>query len=57
MKNSRFCLVFIHQGVLRNLAEAHKYGGRRKQVIELYWNSRDELTIEDGSVYKGKEWS
>ena len=23
------------------------------QVIELYWNSGDELTIEDGLVYKG----
>ena len=37
----------------QTLAEAHKYDRCRRQVIELYWNSRDELTTEDGMVYKG----
>ena len=43
----------IHEGWPETLSEAHKYDRRRRQVIELYWNSRDELTIEDGLVYKG----
>jgi len=43
----------IHEGWPKNLAEAHKYDSRLRQVIELYWNSRDELTMEEGLVYKG----
>ena len=43
----------IHEGWPETLPGAHKYDRRRRQVIELYWNSRDELTIEDGLVYKG----
>ena len=43
----------IHEGWPEILSEAHKYDRRRRQVIELYWNSRDVLTIEDGLVYKG----
>ena len=35
------------------VAIAHEYDSRRRQVIELYWNSRDVLTIEDELVYKG----
>ena len=43
----------IREGWPETLAGAHKYDRRQRQVIELYWNSRDELTIEDGLVYKG----
>ena len=43
----------IHEGWPETLLEAHNYDRRRRQVMELYWNSRDELTIEDGLVYKG----
>ena len=43
----------IHGGWPETRSEAHKYDRRRSQVIELYWNSRDELTIEDGLLYKG----
>ena len=43
----------IHEGWAKNLAEAHKYDSRLRQVIELYWNSCDELTMEEGLVYKG----
>ena len=35
------------------LEQARGYHRHQKQVIELYWNSREELTIEDGLVYKG----
>ena len=43
----------IHEGWPETLSEAHNFDRRRRQVMELYWNSRDELTIEDGMVYKG----
>ena len=43
----------IHEGWPETLSEAHNFDRRRRQVMELYWNSRDELTIEDGLVYKG----
>ena len=33
--------------------QARGYDRRQKQVIELYWNIREELTIEDGLEYKG----
>ena len=34
-------------------AETREFDKRKKRVVELYWNSRDELTTEDGLVYKG----
>ena len=34
----------IHEGWPESLPGAHKYDRRWRQVIELYWNSRDELT-------------
>ena len=43
----------IHEGWLETLAEAHKYDRHQRQVTELYCNSHEELTIEDGLVYKG----
>ena len=43
----------ILQGWPESLTQASKYERPRKQVIELYWNSRDELTTEDGLIYKG----
>ena len=43
----------ICNGWPETLANARENDRRRKQVIELYWNSRDELTTEDGLVYKG----
>ena len=42
----------IHEG-WPETQKGQKYNRRRRQVIELYWNSRDELTIEDGLVYRG----
>ena len=45
----------IHEGWPETLSGGQKYDRRRRQVIELYWNwnSRDELTIEDGLVCRG----
>ncbi|KAL9974061.1 hypothetical protein ACROYT_G011058 [Oculina patagonica] len=43
----------IRKGWPEALAQARENDRRRKQVIELYWNSRDELTTEGGLVYKG----
>ena len=43
----------IRKGWPETLAQARENDKHQKQVIELYWNSRDELTIEDGLVYKG----
>ena len=43
----------IRKGWPETLAQACENDKRQKQVIELYWNSRDELTTEDGLVYKG----
>ena len=43
----------IRKGWPETLAQAHENDKRQKQVIELYWNSQDELTTEDGLVYKG----
>ena len=34
----------IHEGWPETLPGAHKYDRHWRQVIELYWNSRDELT-------------
>ena len=35
------------------LGQACEFDRWRKQVIELYWNCRDELTTDDGLVYRG----
>ena len=43
----------ICKGWPETLAQARENDKRQKQVIELYWNSRDELTTEDSLVYKG----
>ena len=43
----------IHEGWPETIAHAPKFDRRRKQVIELYWNCRDELTTEDGLMYRG----
>ena len=43
----------IRKGWTETLAQARENDKRQKQVIELYWNSRDELTTEDGLIYKG----
>ena len=43
----------ICKGWLETLAQACENDKHQKQVIELYWNSWDELTTEDGLVYKG----
>lgn len=40
----------IRKGWPETLAQARENDKHQKQVIELYWNSRDELTIEDGLV-------
>ena len=43
----------ISDGWPETLAQAREFDRRRKQVTELYWNCRDELTIDDGLVYRG----
>ena len=43
----------FREGWPETLAHASKYERRHKQVIELYWNCRDELSTEDGLIYKG----
>ena len=43
----------ISDGWPETLAQAGECGRWRKQVTELYWNCRDELTTDDGLVYRG----
>ena len=43
----------ISDGWPETLAQASEFDSRRKQVTELYWNCRDELTTDDGLVYRG----
>ena len=43
----------ISDGWPETLAQARECDRRRKQVTELYWNCRDELTTDDGLVYRG----
>ena len=43
----------IGDGWPETLAQAREFDRRQKQVIELYWNCRDELTTDDGLVYRG----
>ena len=43
----------IHEGWPETLSETPKYDRHQRQVMELYWNSRDELTMKDALVYTG----
>ena len=43
----------IGDGWPETLAQAREFDMRQKQVIELYWNCRDELTTDDGLVHRG----
>ena len=43
----------ISDGWPETLAQARECDRRRKQVTELYWKCRDELTADDGLVYRG----
>ena len=43
----------ISDGWPETLAQAREFDRRRKQVTELYWNCRDELTTDDELVYRG----
>ena len=43
----------IGDGWAETLAQAREFDRRQKQVIELYRNCRDELTTDDGLVYRG----
>ena len=52
-ESSQILSDVIHEGWPETLSGAHKFDRGRRQVTELYWNSRNELTTEDGLVYKG----
>jgi len=43
----------IYDGWPETLSQAHEFDRGRKKVIELYWNCKDELTTDDGLVYRG----
>ena len=43
----------IGDGWPETLAQAREFDRRQKQAIELYWNCRDELTTDDGLLYRG----
>ena len=43
----------IGDGWPENVAQAREFDRRQKKVIELYWNRRDELTTDDGLLYRG----
>ena len=43
----------IGDGWAETLAQAGEFDRRQKQVIELYRNCGDELTADDGLVYRG----
>ena len=47
----------ICKGWLETLAQGCEHDRRRKQVIELYWNSQDELTTEGGFGIQGSLFS
>ncbi|CAB4017096.1 Transposon Ty3-G Gag-Pol poly, partial [Paramuricea clavata] len=49
----KILIHFITHGWPDNRKEASKLDNPSKRVFHLYWNSRDELTYEDGIVYKG----
>ena len=46
-------IQFITHGWPESRKEASKFDNPRKRVFDLYWNGRDELTYEDGIIYKG----
>ena len=43
----------IYDGWPETLSQAREFDRGRKQVIELHWNCKDELTTDDGLVYRG----
>ncbi len=47
-KECKILIQFITQGWPDSRKEASKFDNPRKRVFDLYWNSRDELTYEDG---------
>ena len=49
----KILIHFITHGWPDNRKEASKLDNPSKRVFDLYWNSHDELTYEDGIVYKG----
>ena len=42
-----------YDGWPETLSQAREFDRGRKQVFELYWNCKDELTADDGLVYRG----
>ena len=52
-KECKILIQFITHGWPDSRKEASKFDNPRKRVFDLYWNSRDELTYEDGIIYKG----
>ena len=49
----KILIHFINHGWPDGRKEASKQDNYSEKVFDLYWNSRDELTYEDGLVYKG----
>jgi hypothetical protein len=49
-RSSRFCST---RGWPKSRKEASILDNPSKIVVDLYWNSCDELTYENGIVYKG----
>ncbi len=49
----KILIQFITHGWPESRKEASKFDKSRKRVFDLYWNGIDELTYEDGIVYKG----
>ena len=43
----------IGDGWPETLAQTREFYRRQKQVIELYWNCRDDVTTDDGFVHRG----
>ena len=52
-KKCKILIQFITHGWPDSRKEASQFDNPRKKVFDLYWNSRDELTYEDGIIYKG----
>ena len=49
----KILIQFITHGWPDSLQEASKLDNSKKRVFDLCWNSRDELTYENGIIYKG----
>ena len=49
----KILIQFITHGWPDSREEASKLDNSKKRVFDLYWNSRDELTYENGIIYKG----